>query len=48
MSSASSLFIRNANILLPNGEFLIGDVETRGGKLSRLRQKSQKMTLVKK
>nr|WP_242019064.1 MULTISPECIES: amidohydrolase family protein [unclassified Trichocoleus] len=32
-SSASSLFIRNANILLPNGEFFIGDVETRGGEI---------------
>jgi dihydroorotase len=30
MSSNVCLFIRHARILLPDGEFLLGDVQTRG------------------
>ncbi|KAM3100686.1 dihydroorotase [Phormidesmis sp. 146-35] len=30
---ASSLLIQNAQILLPDGEFLLGDVQTQGGKI---------------
>ena len=30
---ALSLLIQNAQVLLPNGEFLLGDVRTRGGKI---------------
>ncbi|KAM3092934.1 dihydroorotase [Phormidesmis sp. 146-12] len=30
---ASSLLIQNAQILLPTGEFLLGDVQTQGGKI---------------
>jgi dihydroorotase len=30
---ASSLLIQNAQILLPNGEFLLGDMRTQAGKI---------------
>ncbi|MFM7369768.1 MAG: dihydroorotase, partial [Sphaerospermopsis kisseleviana] len=33
MSSAKSLLIRQARVILPNGEFIIGDVLTQGGKI---------------
>jgi dihydroorotase len=33
MSSNLCLFIRHARILLPTGEFFIGDVETRAGEI---------------
>lgn len=33
MSSAQSLLIRHARVILPNGEFMIGDVLTQGGKI---------------
>jgi dihydroorotase len=33
MSSNLGLLIRNARILLPNGEFFLGDVQTRGGEI---------------
>ena len=33
MPSARSLLIRQARILLPNGEFLVGDVKTSGGQI---------------
>lgn len=33
MSSAKSLLIRQAQVILPNGEFIIGDVLTQGGKI---------------
>ncbi|WP_202925238.1 dihydroorotase [Myxacorys almedinensis] len=34
--SASSLLIRHAQILLPSGEFILGDVEIRSGKIVRV------------
>lgn len=36
MPTTSSLLIRGARVLLPNGEFLVGDVEIRGGKILRV------------
>lgn len=33
MSSNLCLFIRHARILLPTGEFFIGDIETRAGEI---------------
>ena len=33
MSSDFCLLIRNARILLPTGEFLVGDIQTRGGEI---------------
>ncbi|NDJ19635.1 dihydroorotase [Myxacorys almedinensis A] len=36
MMSASSLLIRHAQILLPSGEFILGDVEIRSGKIVRV------------
>jgi dihydroorotase len=36
MSSAPSLLIRNARILLPNGEFLVGEVQTLGREIVRV------------
>ena len=33
MSSSTQLLIRSARILLPNGEFLVGDVQTENGKI---------------
>ncbi|MBD0312546.1 MAG: dihydroorotase [Microcoleus sp. T3-bin5] len=36
MPTTSSLLIRSARVLLPNGEFLVGDVEIREGKILRV------------
>ena len=36
MPTTSSLLIRGARVLLPNGEFLVGDVEIREGKILRV------------
>jgi len=36
MPTTSSLLIRGARVLLPNGEFLVGDVEIRDGKILRV------------
>ena len=36
MPTTSSLLIRDARVLLPNGEFLVGDVEIREGKILRV------------
>ena len=36
MPTTSCLLIRGARVLLPNGEFLVGDVEIRGGKILRV------------
>ena len=36
MPTTSSLLIRGARVLLPNGEFLVGDVEISGGKILRV------------
>jgi dihydroorotase len=36
MSSNSCLVIRHARILLPNGEFLLGDVQTRDREIVRV------------
>lgn len=36
LSSPACLFIRQARILLPNGEFLVGDVQTLDGKIVRI------------
>ena len=38
MPTASSLFIRRARILLPNGELMVGDVQTRGKEIVQVAQ----------
>ena len=36
ISSSTQLLIRSARILLPNGEFLVGDVQSQNGKITRV------------
>ncbi len=36
MSSSTQLLIRSARILLPNDEFLVGDVQIKNGKITQV------------
>ena len=48
MTSTAQLLIRQARILLPNGNFQVGDVEITEGKITQIANHLKKITLIEK